>query len=150
MKLFSSPLIILFCLVINYQAAVTFNRGHETDDPTAIKQLVSDALEYNGWVNEPDYQERLGSMYSGALLTKILTSVKQFRSVCTDWSTLTFVSNCHIVYQDGSSALVLALFYDQNPDGTTEDRSAALLKLSNTSAGWRITAMNMFLVPGKE
>jgi len=143
LKIFSTPLLILFCLVLNCPAAISLNNAYETGDAAIIKQLVSEALEYNGWVNEPDYEEKLGSLYAGKLLPEMVNSVKQFRSVCTDWHTLTFVSNCHIVYNDGNTALVLALFYEENPDGTDEGQGSAVVKIHNTTDGWRITHMDI-------
>ncbi len=143
MKLFSTPLLILFCLALNCPAGFSSDTTCETGDATIIKQLVQEALEYNGWVNEPDYEEKLGGMYAGKLLPEVVNSVKQFRSVCTDWHALTFVSNCHIVYNDGKTALVLALFYEKNPDGANDGHGSAVVELHNTTDGWRITRMDI-------
>lgn len=143
MKLFSTPLLILFCLALYCPAGFSLNTACKTGDAAIIKNLVSEALEYNGWVNEPDYEEKLGSLYAGKLLPEAVNAVRQFRSECTDWHTLTFVTDCHIVYSDGGTALVVALFDEENPDGTDSGQGSAVVELHNTTDGWRITHMDI-------
>lgn len=144
MKLFSAPLLMLFSLVFNYHVLTGFPVGMENqpDDAPKIKQLVMEAVEYKGWVNEPGYQEELSRLYTGALLTNLVDAIEQFRSASTDWHTLTFASKCHIVYSDGNTALVLVFLYEENPEGSVTGQGAAAFNLHNTPDGWRITHMN--------
>ena len=145
MKLFSAPLLMLFALFFNYYCLAGFPASMENKpgDAPKIKQLVTEAVEYQGWVNDPDYQEELSRLYTGALLTKLVDSIEQFRSESTDWHTLTFASKCHIVYNDGNTALVLVFLFEENPEGRVTGQGSAAFNLYNTPDGWRITHMNI-------
>jgi len=112
-------------------------------DTQKVKQLVMEAVEYNGWVNEPGYKEELGRLYAGTLLADLIDSVGQFRSTSTDWHTLTFASKCHIVYNDGNTALILAHSLEINPEGIVTGQGFTAFNLHNTPDGWRITHMEI-------
>ena len=144
MKLYSAPLIMLFSLFFNYYCLADFPIDQEkSGDAQKVKQTVIEAVEYSGWVNEPDYKEELGRLYAGTLLTDLIDSVEQFRSASTDWHTLTFASKCHIVYNDGNTALVLAYSLETNPDGSVAGQGCTSFNLHNTPDGWRITQMEI-------
>lgn len=145
MKLYSVPLSLLFFLIFfNYHCPASFTTAQGNPaDTQKIKQVVIDAVEYNGWVNEPDYKEELGHIYTGPLLNDLLNSVEQFRSVSTDWHSLTFTPKCHIVYNDGNTALVLAIILDTNLEGSVTEQDFVAFKLHNTTGGWRITQMRI-------
>ena len=140
MKLYSASLIMLFSMVFNYYCLSSFPINmKEQGDAQKVKQLVIEAVEYNGWVNEPDYKKELGRLYAGTLLTDLINSVEQFRNESTDWHTLTSASKCHIVYNDGNTALVLAYLLETNPEGSVTGQWLTAFKLHNTPDGWRIT-----------
>lgn len=144
MKLHSASLIMLFSLVFNYYCLSDFPINMEKpDDAQEVKQLVMEAVEYNGWVNEPGYKEKLGRLYAGTLLTDLIDSVEQFRGASTDWHTLTFVPKCHIVYSDGETALALAYLMETNPEGSVTGQGYGAFTLHNTPDGWRITHMEI-------
>jgi len=139
---------MLFVLILNYSVladapANLTNPAHAQE----IRQLITEAVEYNGWVNEPEYKKELGRLYDGLLLTELIGSVEQFRSISTDWHTLTFASKCHIVYNDGETALALACLLETNPEGTVNGQGYGAFSLHNTPYGWRITQMEIMWPP---
>ncbi|HBX23665.1 MAG TPA: hypothetical protein DEF34_08580 [Desulfotomaculum sp.] len=148
MKLWSAPLALFFVLILNCSvltaAPVSIIKPANAQE---IMHLVKQAVEYNGWVNEPEYKKELGRLYDGLLLTELIDSVEQFRSTGTDWHTLTFAPKCHIVYNDGETALVLAYLMETSPEGTEMGQGCGAFSLHNTPYGWRITQMEIIWPP---
>lgn len=146
MNIYSAPLSLLLFLVFHCQCPGALPgdicRINHYDD-REIKQVVNEAVHYNGWVSDPDFREKLGRMYDGAMLACIINSVEQFRNERTDWHTLTFMQKCHIVYSDGNKALVLALLEETDPGGNVSGRGTGAFTLHKKPGGWRITRMQI-------
>src|SRR5690606_3522364 len=104
---FSLALIILLLLPCPCNLVNAFTvKNQNQEDVCAINNLIQEAVEYSGWINEPDYEKRMANFFAGELLYDLLDRVERFRNNDTDWHSLTFVTDCHIVYNNGKTAVV--------------------------------------------
>jgi hypothetical protein len=114
-----------------------------TDNPSIV-QLIKQAVEYEWWSDQQDYQVELSKFNENPALENITQLMKQYKEVSTDWYSLTFIENCHIVYNNGNIAIVIASL--KETDITTNDiqTGKGVFILHNTSDGWRIREMNYY------
>ncbi len=112
-----------------------------------IRQVVKDAVEYAGWLKDKNYREKLKQLFTSELLASILRSVENYRESATDWYTLTFLQNCHIVYNNEKTAVVIARVEEVDITSQCRESNSLIIVLSNTNAGWRIAGI--FSCPGK-
>lgn len=142
--------IILVCLVIVLMQILTGScfanlnidpANAANDEKQNIYKLIKEAMEYNDWINKPDYEVKLTKFYAGEALDDITNSVKDFREMDTDWYNLTFLQNCHIVYSSKNNAV--AMVHLKYNEITTNDIQwgKGILSLHKTKLGWRITKM---------
>ncbi len=147
--MFMKTLISLTCLFLslhcsNVQCAVSTHTVYTNDDDQSIVQLIKKAIEYEWWSDQNDYQVELRKFYENPALENITQALKQYKDVGTDWYSLTFIENCHIVYNNGNTAIVVASL--KETDITTNDiqTGKGVFILQNTSDGWRIREMNCY------
>lgn len=127
---------------VNPQAAGIDNEEHN------ITRLIKQAMEYNWWSSETDYRVELSRFYTDPALENILESVKKYRATSTDWYSLTFLENCHIVYKNGNTAVASA--YLKDIDVTTKDvqKGRGVFILQKSQEGfWRIKDMDFYWCP---
>lgn len=153
MFVYTTPLAALFFLLCQYNCLGLYT-GEQAVTPKeeaqAIQQVVQDAVEYHDWVSEPGYREKLSRMYDGELLNNIIDSVEQFKSVSTDWHYLTFIRKCHIVYNNGNTAMVTALLEETNYAGDCAGRGMGTFYLHKTDQSWRIIGMDITWLDNNE
>jgi len=132
----------LYCSSV--QCAVSQQTISENTDNANIVQLIKLALEYDWWSAKNDDQLELSRFYEDPALDRITMSIKEYRKISTDWYNLTFLENCHIVYNNGNIAIAIASVKDT--DITTNDTQIVegVFILHNTSDGWRIREMNYY------
>lgn len=112
-----------------------------------IYQVVKQAVEYDGWLQGENYQDTLAKFYSGKLLDTIVSSVAEFRETNTDWYSLTFLENYHIVYNNGSKAVVAVVINEVDINNNDAEKYYGYLTLHKTDEGWRITNMEIASSP---
>ncbi len=141
------PLILSLFLSLycsNVQCAVSQQTVYSYADNQSIVQLVKQAVEYEWWSDQLDYQVELRKFYENPALENITQSMKQYKEISTDWYSLTFIEKCHIVYNNGNIAIIIASL--KETDITTNDiqTGKGVFILHNTSDGWRIKRMNYY------
>lgn len=145
MRVYSLSLCLLLLLFVPGYYPSIHPAGDKTRTDSAenreINRVVREAVNYDGWITDPDYREQLARFFDGELLAVQVNAVEQFRKNSTDWHTLTFIKKCHIVYNDGNRALVKSTLQETGPDGTGQ--GTGVFSLHKTAKGWRITGMHI-------
>jgi len=140
---------LTLCLSLSlYCSSVQCAVSHQTISSQAgnsnIVQVIEQAVEYNWWSSKNDNQLELSRFYENPALDNLTESIKEYRNISTDWYNLTFLENCHIVYNNGTIAIAITSVKDT--DITTNDTQIVegVFILHNTSDGWRIREMNYY------
>jgi len=140
--LFVKPcLTVLIGVVIYFNSLAVVSSVCEPDktkENQLVRQIVKQAVEYNDWVNGVNYEQDLIKYYTGQALENILNAVKDFRKTSTDWYSLTFLQNCHIVYNDGNLAIAVVLLKEVDITNYDLQLLQAIFTLHKTTDGWRI------------
>ncbi|KAF1084657.1 hypothetical protein SPSYN_02435 [Sporotomaculum syntrophicum] len=138
-SLILSIFLILYCS--NVHGAINQHTISMSVEQASIVQLIEQALTYEWWSEEKDYQVDLGKFYESPALEIVTDAIKQYRETDTDWYSLTFIKNCHIVYNNGNIAIVEASVIET--DVTKETQTGkGVFTLHKTSEGWRIREMH--------
>lgn len=118
------------------------------NDEYNIKRLIKDAMEYDWWSSETDYRVELSKFYTDPVLENILESVKEYRITSTDWYSLTFLENCHIVYKNGNTAVASACLKDIDVITNNVQKGRGVFTLQKSQDGfWRIKDMDFYWCP---
>jgi len=130
----------LYCSSV--QCAVSPQTISANADNSKIVQLIEQAVEYDWWSAKNDYQVELSRFYENPALDNITGSIKEYRRISTDWYNLTFLENCHIVYNNGNIAIAITSIRDTDITTNNAQIVEGVFILHNTSDGWRIREMN--------
>ncbi|TYO97782.1 hypothetical protein [Desulfallas thermosapovorans] len=127
---------------VDPRATVIDNEEHN------IMRLIKQAMEYNWWSSESNYQVELSRFYTDPALDNILDSVKKYRVTSTDWYSLTFLENCHIVYKNGNTAVASAYLKDIDVITKNVQKGRGVFTLQKSQDGfWRIKDMDFYWCP---
>ncbi|WP_347490986.1 hypothetical protein [Desulfoscipio sp. XC116] len=145
---------IVFFLFVLLNCIIEYSIARETgssqiqffnnDNHKGIEQLIKQAIEYAWWSDDPNYREELNKFYAGPALEDVTESVKHYKDSSTDWYSLTFLENCHIVYNNGNTSIAIISIKDIDVTTNNIQNSRGMLILHKTDNGWRIKEMNYF------
>lgn len=106
-----------------------------------IYQIVSGAVEDNGWMNcrnKKEVRQFLGKYFEGVLLDELTERTWEFIREPTDWYSVYKVVDLKIMFSDGNRALAEALIRIEDVDTGHNESGKGLFAMTRTAAGWRI------------
>ncbi len=135
-----SMFLILYCSSVH--GAINQHTISMSVEQANIVKLIEQALTYEWWSKEKDYQVELGKFYESPTLEVVADDIKQYQETNTDWYSLTFIKNCHIVYNNGNIAIVEASVIETDMITNETQTGRGVFTLHKTSEGWRIREMH--------
>ncbi|AGL01431.1 hypothetical protein [Desulfoscipio gibsoniae] len=113
-------------------------------DNQEITQLIKQAVEYEWWTEGTHYRVELSKLFASPTLEKITKQVEQYRETSTDWYSLTFLENCHIVYNNGNIAIAIAYLTETDVITHSVQTGRGVFILNKINEGWRIKEMDCY------
>lgn len=138
------PIALLLCMVLCFnclKAEGNFQQN-QIEENQRVYYIIKQAVEYD-WLNN-DYKKELKNFYMGSALENTLDSLNLICNISTDWYTLTFLLNCHIVYNNGNTAIASVLIKEVDITNNDEQIIQGIYALQQTSLGWRISEMYFY------
>lgn len=135
-----SMFLILYCSSVH--GAINQHTISMSGEQANIVRLIEQALTYEWWSEEKDYQADLKKFYESPTLEVVTDAIKQYRETGTDWYSLTLIKNCHIVYNNGNIAIVKASVAETDITTQETQTGRGMFTLHKTSDGWRIREMH--------